>query len=44
MGMVECECGGDICVCLESDNGMIPCPECYGECYDADGDLYGEDR
>lgn len=25
-GIVDCECGGDLCVCL--NNGEIPCPEC----------------
>ena len=27
-GSIDCECGGDICVCLESDNGLLPCPDC----------------
>jgi len=30
LGEVPCYCGGDICVCLESEGGMIPCPDCFG--------------
>lgn len=26
MGIIPCECGGDICVCL--NNGEMPCPYC----------------
>lgn len=26
IGIVPCECGGDICVCL--NNGEMPCPDC----------------
>ena len=30
MGNVPCECGGDICVCL--NNGEEPCPDCGRGC------------
>jgi hypothetical protein len=26
LGTILCECGGDLCVCL--NNGEMPCPEC----------------
>lgn len=26
LGAVECECGGDTCVC--ENNGEMPCPDC----------------
>ena len=26
LGTVLCECGGDLCVCL--NNGEMPCPDC----------------
>jgi hypothetical protein len=26
LGTVSCECGGDLCVCL--NNGEMPCPVC----------------
>jgi len=26
MGIIPCECGGDICVCM--NNGEMPCPYC----------------
>jgi len=28
-GMVDCHCGGDLCVC--DNNGEEPCPMCGGE-------------
>lgn len=32
LGTVHCECGGDICVCLEygMSGGEMPCPDCGG--------------
>ena len=30
MGIVPCECGGDLCVCL--NNGEMPCPDCDRGC------------
>jgi hypothetical protein len=26
LGTVLCECGGDLCICL--NNGEMPCPDC----------------
>ena len=42
LGTVECDCGGDLCVCL--NNGERPCPHCYGgTCSpDEDDDWCGE--
>ncbi len=27
MGYIDCDCGGDICVC--ENNGELPCPDCF---------------
>lgn len=40
-GMVDCYCGGDLCVC--ENNGEEPCPHCDGgEAFFRDDD-YNED-
>ena len=26
LGTIPCECGGDLCVCM--NNGEMPCPDC----------------
>lgn len=31
-GTVNCECGGDLCVCM--NNGEMPCPVCGGSPYE----------
>lgn len=40
LGTVRCECGGDICVCLENGSmgGEMPCPTCYPGHYDQEED------
>jgi hypothetical protein len=38
-GIVECYCGGDLCVC---GAGEIPCPECGGESGYFDADIGAE--
>lgn len=37
MGVIECLCGGDMCVC---GRGEIECPNCDGGCIDDDEDYY----
>lgn len=28
LGEIDCECGGDLCICL--NYGSMPCPDCHG--------------
>lgn len=37
-GYIDCDCGGDMCVCL--NNGEIECPYCDGGMDAEDEDLF----
>ena len=39
-GMIDCHCGGDLCVCGEEE---LPCPDCQGEHDDLLADIAAED-